>query len=42
MVASPWLAWDDHRELKELVPFLTSKEMQLKALFFTYAAEGHG
>jgi predicted alpha/beta superfamily hydrolase len=40
MVASPWLAWDDRRELKQLVPFLTSKQMQLKALFLTYAAEG--
>ena len=40
MVASPWLGWDDRRELKELVPFLASPKLQLRALFFTYANEG--
>jgi predicted alpha/beta superfamily hydrolase len=40
MVASPWLAWDDRKELKQLLPFLASRQPRLTALFFTWADEG--
>jgi predicted alpha/beta superfamily hydrolase len=40
MAASPWLAWDDHKELKELVPFLASDKVLARTFFFTYADEG--
>jgi hypothetical protein len=42
MVASPWLAWDDRKELKQLLPFLASRQPRLTALFFTWADEGAG
>jgi predicted alpha/beta superfamily hydrolase len=38
IVASPWLAWDDHKELKSLLPFLTSQRSKLRTLFLSYAA----
>ena len=37
---SPWLAWDDHKEIKELLPFLASANVRTRALFFSYADEG--
>lgn len=40
IAASPWLAWDDHREMRELERFLTSGETPVRALFFSYADEG--
>jgi uncharacterized protein len=40
MAARPWLAWDDHKELKYLVPFLASDKALTRTLFFTYADEG--
>ena len=40
MVASPWLAWDDRKELKQLVPFVKSTQLRLRAVFFTWANEG--
>jgi predicted alpha/beta superfamily hydrolase len=40
VTVSPWLAWDDRRELKMLVPFLSSAEMKTRALFFSSADEG--
>jgi predicted alpha/beta superfamily hydrolase len=40
MAASPWLAWDDRKELKELVPFLASAQVLARTFFFTYADEG--
>jgi len=41
MVASPWLAWDDHKESKALVSFFaTTKKAPVHALFFSYADEG--
>ncbi len=40
IAASPWLAWDDHKELKQLLPFVTSTKLGLRALFVTYADEG--
>jgi tetratricopeptide (TPR) repeat protein len=41
IAASPWLAWDDARELKQLVPFLESAESKTRALFVSYANEEH-
>jgi predicted alpha/beta superfamily hydrolase len=40
IAASPWLAWDDRKELTQLVRFLTSQQVQLRTLFFSYADEG--
>lgn len=40
IAASPWLAWDDAKELKQLVPFLESSEVKTRALFVSYADEG--
>jgi predicted alpha/beta superfamily hydrolase len=41
IAASPWLAWDDARELKQLVPFLESAGLKTRALFVSYANEEH-
>ena len=40
IATSPWLLWDDRKELKELLPFLTSTNMRTRELFFSYADEG--
>jgi predicted alpha/beta superfamily hydrolase len=40
IAASPWLAWDDARELKQLVPFLESTEVNTRVLFVSSATEG--
>ena len=40
IAASPWLVWDDRKELKELLPFLASATMRTRELFFSYANEG--
>jgi predicted alpha/beta superfamily hydrolase len=40
IAASPWLGWDDRKELKELVPFLASDKALARTLFFAYADEG--
>ena len=40
IVASPWLAWDDRKELKALLPFLGSPSLQVRGLFLSYANEG--
>jgi predicted alpha/beta superfamily hydrolase len=40
IAASPWLAWDDRKELKLLLPFLASADFKARALFFTCADEG--
>jgi uncharacterized protein len=40
VAASPWLAWDDARELKQLEPFLESTEVKTQVLFVTSAGEG--
>ncbi len=40
IAASPWLAWDDAKELKLLVPFLESTGARTQALFISYANEG--
>lgn len=39
-VASPWLAWDDHKETKALVSFFATTKTPVHALFFSYANEG--
>jgi predicted alpha/beta superfamily hydrolase len=40
IAASPWLAWDHGKELKQLLPFLASADLKARALFFTSADEG--
>jgi predicted alpha/beta superfamily hydrolase len=40
MVTSPWLAWDDRKELKQLLPFVRSTGLRLRALFVSRANEG--
>lgn len=40
IAVSPWLAWDDRRELKMLEPFLSSDQVKTRALFFSSANEG--
>jgi predicted alpha/beta superfamily hydrolase len=40
VAASPWLAWDDARELQQLVPFLESAEVKSRVLFVTSANQG--
>jgi predicted alpha/beta superfamily hydrolase len=40
IVASPWLAWDERKELQALVPFLKSPQARLQTLFLSYADEG--
>jgi hypothetical protein len=35
IAASPWLSWDDSRELKALEPFLAGPDVKARALFFT-------
>jgi predicted alpha/beta superfamily hydrolase len=40
IAASPWLGWDNRKELKELVPFLASADVKARALFFTCGDEG--
>jgi predicted alpha/beta superfamily hydrolase len=39
IVASPWLAWDDHKELKSLLPFLKNPQARLRTLYLSYASE---
>ena len=40
IAASPWLLWDDRKELKELLPFLASANVRTRELFFSDADEG--
>jgi predicted alpha/beta superfamily hydrolase len=40
IAASPWLGWDDRKELRQLVPFLASADLKARALFFTCGGEG--
>ena len=35
IAASPWLGWDDSRELKALEPYLAGPDVKARALFFT-------
>ncbi len=40
IAVSPWLVYDDRRELALLTPFLTSDAVKTRALFFTSGDEG--
>jgi len=40
IAASPWLSWDDSKELKALAPFLAGPDVKARALFFTCGGEG--
>ena len=40
IAASPWLVWDDRKELNALVSFFASAKVPLRTLFFSYAGEG--
>lgn len=42
IAVSPWLAWDDHRELRELEPFLASAKTPVRALFISYTGAHDG
>jgi predicted alpha/beta superfamily hydrolase len=37
---SPWLAWDNRKELNELLPFLASDRSRVRAIFVSYSDEG--
>jgi uncharacterized protein len=39
---SPWLAWDDHRELRELESFLASAKTPVRSLFVSYVGANDG
>ena len=39
IAASPWLAWDEKRELRELLPFVSSPRLRVRALFLSHADE---
>ncbi len=40
IAASPWLAWDDRKELALLLPFVTSTDVKVRSLFLTCGGEG--
>ncbi|NUQ30907.1 MAG: alpha/beta hydrolase [Acidobacteriaceae bacterium] len=40
VAASPWMAWDDFRELNQLVPFLVGTGLKTRVLFVSSADEG--
>jgi hypothetical protein len=40
IASSPWLGWDDRKELRELLPFLASDRARVRALFISNADEG--
>jgi uncharacterized protein len=40
IAASPWMAWDGFKELKQLMPFLDSLDLKAQVLFVTSASEG--
>lgn len=40
IAASPWMAWDDFKELKLLVPFLEGPDLKARVLFISSAGEG--
>jgi predicted alpha/beta superfamily hydrolase len=39
IAASPWLAWDDKRELRELIPFVSSSSLRVRTLFLSHSSE---
>lgn len=40
IAASPWLAWDDRKELHQLVPFVAGPGVEVRTLFLTCGGEG--
>ena len=40
IAVSPWLVWDERKELKLLTPFLSGDGVKTRALFFTLGDEG--
>lgn len=40
IAVSPWLVWDERKELKLLTPFLSGDGVKTRALFFTSGDEG--
>ena len=40
IAVSPWLVWDERKELKLLTPFLSGDGVKTRALFFTLGNEG--
>jgi hypothetical protein len=40
IAVSPWLVWDERKELKQLTPFLSGAGVKTRALFFTLGDEG--
>jgi predicted alpha/beta superfamily hydrolase len=40
IAVSPWLVWDEKKELKLLTPFLSGDGVKTRALFFTLGDEG--
>lgn len=40
IAVSPWLVWDEGKELRLLTPFLSSDGVKTRALFFTMGDEG--
>jgi uncharacterized protein len=39
IAASPWLAWDEKRELRALIPFVSSPKLRVRTLFLSHANE---
>jgi len=39
IAASPWLAWDEKKELRELIPFVSTPNMRVRTLFLSHAHE---
>ena len=39
LAASPWLAWDEKKELRELIPFVSSPNLRVRTLFLSHAHE---
>lgn len=37
IAASPWLAWDEERELRALIPFVSSPGIRVRSLFLSHA-----
>jgi predicted alpha/beta superfamily hydrolase len=40
IAASPWLAWDEGKELQQLIPFVAGQALKARMLFLSYASEG--
>lgn len=40
IAASPWMAWDDFKELKQIAPLLETSDLNTRVLFLSSADEG--